>query len=153
MAYRAIQRTKDSAENCARPQKLSHARVTIDLFSTFLTHWNVRTQISNGCFYHFGLTDKILSSKTITPECGNFAFQHSIKLEWTGLNWSELNRFWIQNLFRKKIYWDRIGERLDLYCWYRDVSTTNKESLLLQTFYSKACMCNDYSPAIEWLKA
>ena len=143
MAYRAIQRSKNSAASCARPQKLSHARVTIDFFSTFLTHWNVRTQISNGCFYHFGLTDKILSSKTITLECVHFAFQHSIKLEWTGLNWSELNRFWIQNLFGKKIYWDRIGERLDLYCWYRDVSTTNKESLLLHTFYSKACMCND----------
>ena len=48
----------NSAENCARPQKLSHARVTNDFLSTFLTHWNVRTQISNGCFYHFVLTDK-----------------------------------------------------------------------------------------------
>jgi hypothetical protein len=26
-----------SAENCARPQKLSHARVTNDFLSTFLT--------------------------------------------------------------------------------------------------------------------
>ena len=27
----------NSAENCARPQKLSHARVTNDFLSTFLT--------------------------------------------------------------------------------------------------------------------
>ena len=121
-----------SAENCARPQKLSHARVTIDLFSTFLTHWNVRTQISNGCFYHFGLTDKYPPQKR----------SHlSVSILLLGI---PMNSFWFET---------GTGKEHASYCWYRKVSTTNKETLLLHTFYSKVCMCNDYSPAIEWLKA
>jgi len=49
-AQKTFREHTNSAENSARPQKLSHARVTNELFSTFLTHLNVRTQISNGSF-------------------------------------------------------------------------------------------------------
>ena len=122
----------NSAENCARPQKLSHARVTNDFLSTFLTIWNVRTQISNGCFYHFVLTDKYPPQKRTHLSVAILPLDIS------------MNSYWFET---------KIGKEHTSYCWYRDVSTINKEALLLHSFYSKECMCNDFSPAIEWLKA
>ena len=113
-------------------------------------------------------------SKTITRTCDQWLFKHFFNsLKCSDADFKRLFfHFWItyrhspQKRSHLSVsilpldismnsYWFETGtgKKHSSYCWYRKVSTTNKGTLLLHSFYSKECMCNDYSPAIEWLKA